>query len=125
MPEDLVADRAVGCLLGLAVGDALGTTLEFTRRDAHPPLADMIGGGPSALLILARHAGDPEAAIIRAVNDSRDNDTVAAIVGAAIGALHGESAIPARWRDGLLGRTGANDDGKVEALLASAVERFV
>jgi ADP-ribosyl-[dinitrogen reductase] hydrolase len=49
MPEDLVADRAVGCLLGLAVGDALGTTLEFTRRDAHPPLADMIGAGPFRL----------------------------------------------------------------------------
>lgn len=45
MPEDPVADRAIGCLLGLAVGDALGTTLEFARRDAHPPLTDMVGGG--------------------------------------------------------------------------------
>lgn len=49
MPEDPVADRAIGCLLGLAVGDALGTTLEFTRRDAHPPLTDMVGGGPFRL----------------------------------------------------------------------------
>ena len=39
-------DRAVGSLLGLAVGDALGTTLEFTRRDSLPPLTDMVGGGP-------------------------------------------------------------------------------
>jgi ADP-ribosyl-[dinitrogen reductase] hydrolase len=35
--------------LGLAVGDALGTTLEFTERDANPPLTDMIGGGPCGL----------------------------------------------------------------------------
>jgi ADP-ribosyl-[dinitrogen reductase] hydrolase len=40
-------DRAVGALLGLAVGDALGTTLEFTPRDDRADLlVDMIGGGP-------------------------------------------------------------------------------
>lgn len=42
-------DRAVGAFVGLAVGDALGTTLEFSRRDSHPPLTDMIGGGPFGL----------------------------------------------------------------------------
>ena len=42
-------DRGVGALLGLAVGDALGTTLEFMRRDAQPPLTDIIGGGPFRL----------------------------------------------------------------------------
>ena len=41
-----VEDRATGALLGLAVGDAVGTTLEFSRRDAQPPLTDMVGGGP-------------------------------------------------------------------------------
>jgi len=39
-------DRAVGALLGLATGDAVGTTLEFTQRDTQPPLTDMLGGGP-------------------------------------------------------------------------------
>ena len=34
----VIKDRAVGALLGLAVGDAIGTTLEFSRRDAKPPL---------------------------------------------------------------------------------------
>ena len=29
-------DRARGALLGLAVGDALGATLEFTARDSRP-----------------------------------------------------------------------------------------
>lgn len=42
-------DRGIGALLGLAVGDAVGTTLEFSRRDAKPPLTDMVGGGPFGL----------------------------------------------------------------------------
>jgi ADP-ribosylglycohydrolase len=44
---------------------------------------------PSVLYILERHGNDPEEAIIRAVNDTRDNKTVAAIVGAAVEAPHG------------------------------------
>jgi ADP-ribosyl-[dinitrogen reductase] hydrolase len=36
-------------LLGLAVGDALGTTLEFSPRDSHPHHAEMTGGGPYGL----------------------------------------------------------------------------
>ena len=43
---DAATDRAVGALLGLAVGDAIGTTLEFSTRDARPPLTDMVGSGP-------------------------------------------------------------------------------
>ena len=39
-------DRARGALIGLALGDALGTTLEFKVRDAYAPLTDMVGGGP-------------------------------------------------------------------------------
>nr|WP_245216075.1 ADP-ribosylglycohydrolase family protein [Pararoseomonas baculiformis] len=45
----LLADRARGALLGLAVGDALGTTLEFSTRDDHPHHAEMTGGGPFGL----------------------------------------------------------------------------
>lgn len=44
-----VIDRARGVLLGLAVGDALGTTLEFTPRDRRPHHTEMLGGGPFAL----------------------------------------------------------------------------
>ncbi len=50
MTDDLMVDRALGCLLGLAVGDAVGTTLEFERRDVRPPLTDMVGGGPFGML---------------------------------------------------------------------------
>jgi ADP-ribosylglycohydrolase len=39
-------DRALGCLLGLAVGDAVGAAVEFKPRDSFPPVTDMTGGGP-------------------------------------------------------------------------------
>jgi len=78
---------------------------------------------PSVLYILANHGHDPEEAMIRAVNDTKDNDTVAAIVGAAVGALHGEQMLPSRWRDGLLGRTNADDDGRVFELIDAAMAR--
>lgn len=79
---------------------------------------------PSGLFILERHGHDPEEAIVRAVIDTWDNDTVAAIVGAAVGALHGAEALPRRWREGLLGRLGADDDGRVQDLLGQAKRKW-
>ena len=38
--------RSQGALLGLAVGDALGTTVEFRARGEFPPVTDLVGGGP-------------------------------------------------------------------------------
>jgi ADP-ribosyl-[dinitrogen reductase] hydrolase len=40
------SSRFRGCLLGLAAGDAVGTTVEFSPRGSFPPLTDMVGGGP-------------------------------------------------------------------------------
>lgn len=42
-------NRYRGCLLGLAAGDALGTTLEFRRPGTFRPIEDMVGGGPFGL----------------------------------------------------------------------------
>ena len=39
-------DRYRGALLGLAVGDALGTTLEFSPPGSFEPIHDLVGGGP-------------------------------------------------------------------------------
>ena len=47
--EAACRDRAIGAMLGLAVGDALGVTLEFTTRDSYEPLETIIGGGPFGL----------------------------------------------------------------------------
>lgn len=46
MKQDMLTNRAKGALLGLAVGDALGTTLEFQPRPDEPVIKGMMGGGP-------------------------------------------------------------------------------
>src|SRR5215831_18171931 len=54
---DRSRDRAQGALLGLACGDALGTTLEFSELDGPPfpmlargPHRNITGGGPFGVL---------------------------------------------------------------------------
>lgn len=42
-------DRARGALVGLACGDAVGTTLEFKPPGSFEPITDMVGGGPFRL----------------------------------------------------------------------------
>jgi ADP-ribosylglycohydrolase len=44
-----LCDRYRGSLLGLAAGDALGTTLEFEHPGSFTPITDMLGGGPFGL----------------------------------------------------------------------------
>ena len=44
-----IQDRFRGCLLGLAAGDAVGTTVEFQARGSFTPVTDMTGGGPFRL----------------------------------------------------------------------------
>lgn len=44
-----INDRFDGCLIGLACGDAVGTTVEFRARGTFPPVTNMVGGGPFKL----------------------------------------------------------------------------
>jgi ADP-ribosyl-[dinitrogen reductase] hydrolase len=46
---EMTRERYRGALLGLAAGDALGTTLEFKPPGTFAPLTDMTGGGPFGL----------------------------------------------------------------------------
>ena len=48
-------DRYVGCLLGLAIGDAIGTTVEFLPPSKFTPLTD---GGSQAIRREARAAAE-------------------------------------------------------------------
>lgn len=41
-----MSDRFRGALLGMASGDAVGTTVEFMARGSFEPVTDMVGGGP-------------------------------------------------------------------------------
>ncbi len=42
-------DRVKGALIGLAIGDAIGATVEFKPRGSFKEVTDMIGGGPHRL----------------------------------------------------------------------------
>lgn len=42
-------NRFKGCLLGLAAGDAVGTTVEFSPLGSFDAVTDMVGGGPFRL----------------------------------------------------------------------------
>jgi ADP-ribosyl-[dinitrogen reductase] hydrolase len=44
-----LAERYSGCMLGLAVGDAVGTALEFSPPGTFEAITDMVGGGPFGL----------------------------------------------------------------------------
>ncbi len=44
--------RFHGALLGLATGDALGTTVEFKPPGSFTPMTEMTGGGPFELLVM-------------------------------------------------------------------------
>ena len=101
------------------------SSMSIDAGDAWLSGAYLLETVPCVLYILGRYGHDPEEAILRAVNDTWDNDTAAAIVGAAVGALHGRRALPQRWIAGLLGRTAADDDGEVFRLAEAAVERWV
>lgn len=77
---------------------------------------------PCVLYILMKHGDDLEEAMVRAVNDTKDNDTIAAIVGAALGALHGKKSIPQRWLNDLSGCTRiekkqVQDEGRIFEIL--------
>ena len=49
MDSGTLLSRYQGALLGLAAGDALGTTLEFQRPGRFTHIDDMVGGGPFEL----------------------------------------------------------------------------
>ena len=49
MSDEAKGDRVRGALIGLAVGDAVGTTVEFKPPGTFEPVTDMVGGGPFRL----------------------------------------------------------------------------
>ncbi|NDJ78842.1 MAG: hypothetical protein GYB65_21535, partial [Chloroflexi bacterium] len=68
---------------------------------------------PAAVYCVLRYPNNFEKAVGFAARLGGDADTIAAITGAIAGALHGVSAIPARWLDtlenGERGRDAAQD----------------
>jgi len=85
---------------------------------------DLFETMPSVLYILTTHASNPEEAIVRAATDTHDSDSIAAIVGAAVGALHGLTGIPERWVKNLTGRIREGGGGQVFRLILHAKQIF-
>lgn len=110
-------DRLRGAFLGLAVSDALGTTLEFTPL--HPCIDEVaagsylrkqppeIRGGGYVVASLAAAlwtfatTTDDRGAVLAAANPGDDADTTAAVAGQVTGAQYGARAIPSTWREAL------------------------
>jgi ADP-ribosylglycohydrolase len=96
--------------------------------DGFGSASDCLQSVPAALYVLMSHAGNFEEAVVAAANDTQDNDSIASIVGALLGALHGRKAIPPRWLDGIVSSSVAPPDADreiIERRAAEAVERFV
>lgn len=104
----------------LAAGRALRETAERWQSGSY-----LLETMPTVLHIVSQHGHDPREAMLVAVNDTRDSDTIASIVGGAMGAAHGTAWIPAEWREPLLGRTRDDDDGYYFELIDKAIARFV
>jgi len=86
--------------------------------------SDRIGSGaylletvPTVLYILQKYIDDPQEAMVQAVNNTKDNDTIGAIVGSTMGALYGRRAFKTKWVSNLSGRIREKDDGTVFRLI--------
>lgn len=92
------------------------------ERGAHLPAhlrdVDMAGWNTvaAAHAIATLYKDDPEAGIGFGAASGKDTDTVASIVGAMLGAVHGRVALPKRWLDRLQGRDLVEQ--RVDVLLA-------
>lgn len=94
--------------------------------------ADCVQSVPATLYVLMSHADSFESAVISSVNDTKDNDTIASIVGAILGALHGRQAIRKRWVEGIRsnslkteGNFAGDDRTIIKQLASDAVNRFL
>lgn len=93
--------RAMGVVRDARLKNALqraSAAAEDDRRYSELPrtgyVVDTVAAATAEFL---RHGADPHWAIRCAVNAGGDSDTIAAIVGAWVGALHGASALPEDW----------------------------
>jgi ADP-ribosyl-[dinitrogen reductase] hydrolase len=104
--------RYRGALLGLAAGDALGTTLEFRAPGSFEPIEEMVGGGPFGL----------------APGEWTDDTSMALCLAESLIDCRGFDALDQMeryvrwWRDGHLSSNGRCFD--IGTTVAAALRRF-
>jgi ADP-ribosyl-[dinitrogen reductase] hydrolase len=107
-----VQSRYLGSMLGLAVGDALGTTLEFKHPGTFQKITGIVGGGPFALK-KGEWTDDTSMALCLA-------DSLLSCRGFN---LHDQMARYLRWRDeGYMSSNGTCFD--IGSTVADAISRF-
>lgn len=112
MTHDDLLSRQKGALLGLALGDAVGTTVEFSPRGSFLPVTDMVGGGPFVL----------------SAGQWTDDTSMALCLAESLVHCGGIDLVDqmgrylAWWRDGYLSSTGECFD--IGNTVSSALRRF-
>ena len=105
LPESILNEKLLllrGLLQQQASAEAVAASFGCGVRSA--------ASWPAALWAALRFINDPEEAIIQAVNLGGDTDTIGAMTGALVGALHGRQWLPARWFDNLENGLGGRDE---------------
>ena len=110
LPERFMAFRQI-------VGEA---NRQFPDHKISEPGDGFVMAAGLSALFIALTATDLEDGIKEAVHLGKDTDTLAAMVGAVLGARFGEQGIPERWRKGLVNADQVALRG--EALLEKSVE---
>lgn len=90
-------------------------------------LGSYIGSGaylletvPIVLYIIMKYFDNPEEALIQAINNTKDNDTIGAIVGTTFGAMYGVSSFKPSWISNLSGKTRKYDTGEIFRLIENS-----
>lgn len=103
-----VREQFFDTLQAVDVPDVMMAALVRARAASHESNLQKLGTGtialesvPTALASFANNPDDVVGSIAGAILLGGDCDTIAAMVGALVGARHGESALPPRWLDAL------------------------
>ena len=104
--------RYQGCLTGLAVGDAVGTTVEFRPPGTFERVSDMVGGGPFGLQP-GQWTDDTSMALCLAES---------LVTCGGFGAHHQMDLYVRWWREGYLSSTGSCFD--IGNATADALDRY-
>jgi poly(ADP-ribose) glycohydrolase ARH3 len=116
-PTDLIHTLLQACRTDIMAAKLKVLAEGMDRKDEDVYVIGRVGNGiraseavAAALWALLRYWRTPEECVIRAVGFGGDTDTIAAMAGALVGALHGASWIPARWFDNIENQRHGRDE---------------